>query len=97
MACTVLLEIQVKPDQVDTIKQVFKDILGDTRAYDGCQGVEVTQNNDDPTNIVLVEKWDTRAHYEKYFAWRQETGAIDALGDMLAAPPSLRYFDPVDA
>ena len=46
---------------------------------------------------VLVEQWQSRAHYEKYFAWREETGAMAQLGDALVAPPSLRYLDPTDA
>ena len=97
MACTVLLEVKAQDDRVDTLKETFKAILGDTRAYEGCQGVDVRQNQDDPTVMVLVETWDSREHYEKYFAWRQESGALAALGDMLAGPPNLRYFDAVDA
>lgn len=97
MACTVLLELQVQGDKVETLKGVFKDILGDTRAYDGCIGVDVVNNQDDPTNLVLVEKWESRAKYEKYLGWREETGALEQLGSMLAAPPSIRYYDPVDA
>ena len=97
MSVTVLLELNVKPEHVEGIKQTFKAILPDTRAYDGCLGVEVTQNQDDANNIILVERWETRQHYEKYLAWRQETGVLDELGKVVASAPSIRYFDPVDA
>lgn len=97
MACTVLLELQVQADKVDTLKGVFKDILGDTRAYDGCISVEVTDNQDESANLLLIEKWESRAKYEKYLGWREETGALEQLGSLLSAPPSIRYFDPVDA
>ncbi len=97
MACTVLLEINAKPDQLDTIKKTFKEILGDTRAYDGCIAVEVRQNQDDANNLVLIENWQSRAHYEKYLAWRTETGALEALGALVSSPPSIRYYDEVDA
>jgi quinol monooxygenase YgiN len=97
MACTVLLELQVQADKVDTLKGVFKDILGDTRAYDGCISVDVTDNQDDGSNMLLIEKWESRAKYEKYLGWREETGALEQLGSLLSAPPSIRYFDPVDA
>jgi len=59
--------------------------------------VVVKQQQDNPTVMVLIESWDSREHYEKYFAWRQESGALAALGEMLAGPPNLRYFDEVDA
>ena len=97
MAVTVVLDLAVKPESVDAVKAKFKEILPDTRAFDGCHGVNVVQNQDDAGNIALVETWSSRAHYEKYFAWRQETGLIEELGAFVSAPPVIRYFDPVDA
>ena len=46
---------------------------------------------------MFYERWDSRQHYEKYLAWRTETGAVNQLGAMLAAPPSIRYFERIDA
>lgn len=97
MSITVLLELQAKPEAADELKAVFKEILPDTRAYDGCQGVDVFGNMDDGSNLVLYERWDTRQHYETYLAWRTETGALEKLSAMLAGPPSIRYYDRVDA
>ena len=97
MACTVVLEIQLKPDMIDTAKGAFKELLPDTRAYDGCQGLDVVENQDQAGNLVIVETWDTRAKYETYLAWRAETGVLDQLGAMCNGEPSIRYFDPVDA
>lgn len=95
MSCTIILELSVKPDQMATAKQFFRDILADTRAYDGCESVKVVEHSDAPGTLVLVEGWETRAKYETYFAWRQESGALDKLGPMLAAEPNLRFFDTV--
>ena len=97
MAVTVLLELQVKEDQINTMLETMKAILPDTRAYDGCLGVDVVQNQDEPANIILIEKWESKPHYEKYLAWRTETGFIEKMGAVLSAPPSIRYFDPRDA
>ena len=92
MPVTVLLELQVKEDKVDTLLQTLKAILPDTRAYDGFVAIEVVQNQEKPTNIIFIEKWQTRAHYEKYLGWRTETGVMEQLGAMLAGAPSIRYF-----
>ena len=97
MAVTVLLELPVKPDSVDTLKKLFKEILPDTRAYEGYLDLKVYGNQDDKGNLILVEHWASRAHYEKYLAWRTETGLLDKLGSMLTGPPSIRYYDEVDA
>ena len=93
MSVTVLLECAVKPD-VDLIA-MMKQMLPDTRAYDGCEGVEVTQNQDDSNNIVLIERWASRDHYEKYVAWRTERGDMDTLGAYpfgAAEHPLLRHY-----
>ena len=97
MSVVVLLEIQVKPEAIDEMKALLQRILPDTRAYDGCQGVDIYGNLDDTGNLVFYERWDSRQHYEKYFAWRTETGALNQLGTMVAAPPSIRYFERLDA
>jgi quinol monooxygenase YgiN len=97
MGCTVVLEIKLKSDMIDVGKQTFKAILPDTRAYDGCAGVDVIENQDEAGNLVLIESWESRAKYEKYLGWRAETGALEKLGALCEGAPSIRFFDSVDA
>jgi len=93
MAATIILEVKAKPGGGDELVALFKNILPDTRSYDGCISVDVYRNQDEPEVITLVEQWEARPKYETYLGWRQESGALDALGAMLAAPPSIRFFD----
>jgi len=97
MSCTVILEVTAQSGKGSELIGLFASILGDTRAFDGCSGVDVVVNQDDADNVVLLEHWESRAHYEKYLAWRQERGDLDALGGFLAGAPSIRYFDSADA
>jgi quinol monooxygenase YgiN len=96
MSVVVLLEIQVKPEAVNEVKAMLKENLPDTRAYAGCQGLEVYRNLDETGNLVFYERWDSREQYQKYLAWRTESGAMDRLGALLKAPPSIRYYERVD-
>ena len=50
-------------------------------------------NQDDSLNLVLLETWSTREHYEKYLAWRSERGDLEVLGVLLSQAPSIRYFN----
>ncbi|UCH47737.1 MAG: antibiotic biosynthesis monooxygenase [Betaproteobacteria bacterium] len=93
MSVTLLLDLKAAPGSINDLKQLFVEVLPDTRAYDGCEGLEVHINQDDGDNLILLERWQSRPHYEKYFAWRQETGLIDRLGPLLGAPPNIRYLD----
>jgi len=91
----VLLETSAAPGKADELKTVFADILPDTRAFDGCEGVTVHANQDVPEQLALVERWASRGHYETYFAWRQERGDVEKLAALIAGPPNIRYFDDV--
>ena len=97
MSVLVVAEVQVKPEHVSEMKSLLAELLPDTRAYDGCQGIDVHSNTEDPGDMVLIEYWDSRAHHEKYMAWRTETGVMKKVGEMLAGPPVMKYFEKIDA
>ena len=97
MSVLVLLEVQVKPEDISNFKSYMAEIIPDTRTYDGCQGIDVYFNTEDTISMIAVEKWDSRTHYEKYHTWRKETGVLDKIGSMLSGPPNTRYFERIDA
>jgi len=61
---------------------MFRAVLDDTRAYDGCIKVDVYEDKSSST-ITLVEEWETLAHQQKYLGWRIETGIQEATKDIL--------------
>ena len=94
MSVLVTLEANLKgDDEFAKFEQMGRDLLPDTRAYEGCEGITIHRNMDDPTNVVLVEHWTSREHYEKYLAWRDETGVLAQLGELLTGPPNIRFYD----
>ncbi|MBK8308963.1 MAG: antibiotic biosynthesis monooxygenase [Gammaproteobacteria bacterium] len=96
MSCIVLLELQIKPESVNEMKAFLTRILPDTRTYAGCKSLDVYGDLENGASLVFHECWDSRAHYEKYFAWRTETGVAAQLGAMMAAAPVLRYCEKLD-
>ncbi len=93
MTTQVILEFRAKSDCIEKVRAWLKNVLPDTRSFAGCVTLHVTQNQDDPAAIMIVEQWDTRANYEAYLAWRTERGDMDAFGAMMDGPPSIRFFD----
>ena len=99
MAITALLELRVKPETLDQgLHAELHKILTDTRAFDGCLGVDVLIDNDDPTHLIAVERWESEEHDAAYRAWRAGAGAGGpaSLGAVLAAPPVLTKFTVAD-
>jgi quinol monooxygenase YgiN len=97
MSVLVLLEAPVKSEDISKMKSFMAETLPESRSYDGCQAMDVYFNTEDGSNMVLVERWDSRRHHQKYLAWRTETGVMDKIGSMLAGPPRIRYFERTDA
>ena len=93
MSIKLILDLQVKPEELEGLIKTFKKILVDTRNYEGCNEVELFQNQDNPDNLTLIQEWETRQNYETYFAWREEIGAIESLTAALTIPPNIRYYD----
>ena len=92
----VQVEANAKPEHLQDAIDFLKQRFPETRAYDGCQDITAYLNEDGHT-LVFVEHWDTKEQYEKYLAWREETGALAELVGYLQGPPDFRFFDAVDA
>lgn len=97
MAITVFLEVKAKSGTGSDLVAAFKGLLPDTRAYEGCISIDLYQNQDDPDVLVVYEKWETKDNYQKYLAWRQETGVLGQLIEATEGEASIRYFDLTDA
>ncbi len=96
MAVTVTLAFSIKPERAEEFKSLLRDLLPDTRAYEGCIRVDVYQDQDDPGYIYLVEDWQSKVHQQKYQAWRDESGIADTVGPLLAGEPRFNYFDKLE-
>lgn len=93
MTCQVILEFKAKKNSIEGIRSFLREILPDTRGYDGCVGLSITQNQDDLTAFAVVEQWDTRKKYEAYLQWRIDSGVMNKLAEMMDGEPSIRFFN----
>jgi quinol monooxygenase YgiN len=96
MAVIVVAELPAQPDKTDELVEFIRSIIPGTREFDGFEGISMHRDADDPNHVALVEVWASRAHHEKYLAWRTERGDFGQVVAMLAGPPSIRYFDPIE-
>ena len=93
MSVRVLFETHVRSDAIDELKSYLDEILPDTRAREGCQEIDASFDLDDPGSLVLVSRWDSKAHHLSYVAWRDETGVHEKIGTMLDGPLNVRWFE----
>ncbi len=93
MTCYVMLEFTAKKTTGPALLEVLRAELPTTRSKDGCQSLELTVNQGNPDNMVIVMRWVSREHYATYRAWREANGDLKRLAEMIAGPPSTRFFD----
>ena len=97
MTVSVLLEGVLKEGQLDGFVDICKEAYKVTRAYDGCHGINLTLNVENKNNYVMTETWESKEHYEKYLAFRNEDGTVGLIGSLCDEGPSIRIFDITDA
>ncbi len=90
MSHTVLAEFTCLPGKADEFLEVLLAALPDTRAFEGCEGIDTYRDQDNADVVVLWEKWVSRPNHEAYVAWRIETGMLDLIGPYMAS--ELRFL-----
>ncbi len=91
MTVTAVLDLHFPAARRDAALAFLEQVLVDTRAFAGSEGVEVLVDMDDPAHVVVVERWASLAHDDAYRSWRAGAGATP-LADHLAGPPTLTRF-----
>ena len=97
MAVSVLLSGTLKTGLVDQFSGICTEAFHVTRAFDGCQNINLALHVEDPHKFVLTEVWDSKEHYEKYLAFRTEDGTVGAIEEMCVDGPNIDIFDITDA
>lgn len=89
MSVIAVLEFRLKPETLAEALPVLHDVLQETRAFAGCQSVEVMADHEDASRLIVVEHWESMEADEAYRAFRAGPGAPTALAPYLAAAPTL--------
>jgi quinol monooxygenase YgiN len=84
-----LIRVSIKPDQREKWLELVSANAAQTRAEDGCESYEVSEDIEAPNTFILVERWrDLDAQYE-HFRTPKFGELMGSLGDVLAGPPEV--------
>ena len=97
MSVSVLLSGTLKDGLVEQFKEICAGAFHVTRAFDGCQNINLTLNVENPHKYVLTEVWDSKEHYEKYLAFRTQDGTVELIGSVCDEGPTIRIFNITEA
>mgnify|MGYP001298000781 FL=1 len=93
MSVLVNLEIPVKKDRIEDFFDYLRNVLVDTRAYQGCIRLR-TYHEIENSTVLLIEEWDKIENQEAYMQWRAETGLLEALSEFLDGELVIKKYFP---
>ncbi|QMU55095.1 MAG: hypothetical protein GKS07_09515 [Nitrosopumilus sp.] len=96
MSIIAIMNIAVKDESLEELKKYLKEILPETRTFEGCQGVRLYESKETPTKLTIHAKWVSEDAQKKYISWRMETGALEKLMPMLSEPPNMEFYGIID-
>ena len=93
MGVFVVLELKLQPGTREQAKKEAAAILPDTRKFAGYVSLNLLESTDEPDVLMIVEQWESRAHYQAYFNWRMESGTMAGTVFDMQARYDHRYSD----
>src|SRR3954465_8874777 len=94
--------LRIDPDRAPELVAPFRDrvgpVAGSGGLVDGFEGfvdLQVWQNDRDPGELVMVSRWDTRAHFTAYMRSREHKVSHGRIDPGLDAAIELERLEPL--
>ena len=91
MSITRINEFKAQEEQGDTLRDLIESFLPMIEASDGCLACQVLQRLDDPTQIVVIEVWDSPEAHQASVK-NIPPGVFEEAMKLLAGPPQGGYY-----
>jgi quinol monooxygenase YgiN len=88
----ILARIHCTPEGAATVRDIMVELAAASRQESGCEGYEVYQRADDPTQFQTVELWRDQAAVDAHMSTPHVAAAIARGGPLFAAPPLIQPF-----
>jgi len=89
-----LAELQARPDSADAVLDILHRLAAQTAAEPGAAIYLFHQSAQDPTRIVLYERYRDAAAADAHMGSAHVRAAIETFGPLLAQPPRLTQLTP---
>ena len=85
--------IHPRPESFEQVREQLEAMRSASVAEPGCLSMHLTRPHDDPTVLVMLEMFASRAAWEEHMDQPHNTGGNAVLEPMLARPTDLRLLD----
>ena len=88
----VIARVKARPNKVNELLSVLSSLVEPTRKEPGCISYKLLQNNEDPTDFVLIEEWQSSTALQSHFATKHFKDALVKLPNLVAAEPDIQRY-----
>jgi quinol monooxygenase YgiN len=92
MTVHVIMELELKSDDLDGSYAGVEETLSETRGRPGAMSIDVWVDDTDASKVAVVESWESQDALDEYQRWRRDEVPASALMAVLAGPPRFRSF-----
>ena len=92
MKINVVITFNVKADKLESFKDIMKDVKTNLPLVDGCNGVQIYNDNENSAVFTLVEEWSSKEFHKNHLNGVVESGDWNYISQHLTADPVSSYF-----
>lgn len=85
----VISRMKVKEDKGDTFIDLFKEMVEPTQKEEGCIQYEMYRDEDRPSILVVVERWETRDAFDHHLLTEHFEKIVPAMWELMDGEPDI--------
>jgi len=74
------------------LAKAIEQLADVVRAAEGCEGLTLLQDKEEPADFLFIEKWASVEHHKRALE-SMPPGTLDPVGAAMAGPPEGSYAD----
>lgn len=92
MEIIVIVEFDVKTDQVPKFTVILDSVKADLPKVEGCVSVEIYMSSSSASKFTLVETWETKELHQAHINRLAKDGSWDEIASHLVKDPRSGYY-----
>jgi quinol monooxygenase YgiN len=88
-----IARLHAQPCQADQVAAALAELAGPSRAEAGCIFYDVCRSTADPTQLLVLEEWESQAALDVHMATPHFKAFGERIGGALAGAPELIFLE----
>jgi quinol monooxygenase YgiN len=88
----VVASFRARPDKTNELRALLSGLVEPTCKEAGCICYELLQNQQDPTDFVFVEEWESDATLDAHLSSAHVQAALSQLPELIAGEADIRRY-----